>query len=101
VTHPFHSWSEREFLFLSLGHNRKENTVFFLDEEGVKHSLPAGWADLAVMDPFVALAGGRNPFRVSDLLSLVALVARQPRGSGRTGEQCRRRKGVSRIPADL
>jgi len=75
VTQPFYPWSGREFLFLSLGHNWGENRVFFLDEEGAKHSLPAGWTDVAVVDPFVALAVGRSPFCVSDLLSLVALVA--------------------------
>ena len=84
MTHPFHPWSGREFLFLSLGHNWGENRVFFLDEEGVKHSLPAGWTDVAVVDPFVALAAGRSPFRVSDLLSLVALVARASSAGGET-----------------
>jgi hypothetical protein len=75
VNHPFHPWSGREFLFLSLGHNWGENRVFFLDEDGLRHSLPAAVTDGAVVDPFVALAAGRSPLRVSDLLNLVALVA--------------------------
>jgi len=84
VTHPFHPWSGRDFLFLSLGHNWGENRVFFLDEDGLKHSLPATFTDVAAVDPFVALAAGRSPFRVSDLLNLVALVAqlRSARGEG-------------------
>jgi hypothetical protein len=75
VTHPFHPWSGREFLFLSLGHNWGENRVFFLDEEGVKHSLPAGWTDVAVVDPFVALAAGRSPIGRRDR-AIVLLLCR-------------------------
>jgi hypothetical protein len=36
--------------------------------------LPAAWTDRAPSDPFVALAGGRSAFRVSDLLELAELV---------------------------
>ncbi len=62
MTHPFHPWSGREFLFLSVGHNWGEDRVFFLDDDGVKHSLPLGWTDAASVDVFVALATGRSPF---------------------------------------
>ena len=40
MTHPFHPWSGREFLFVSVGHNWGEERVFFVDDGGVKHSLP-------------------------------------------------------------
>jgi len=76
VTHPFHPWSGREFLFLSVGHNWGEDRVFFLDDDGVKHSLPLGWTDAASVDVFVALATGRSPFRVDDLIVLADLVVR-------------------------
>ena len=33
MTHPFHPWSGREFLFLSVGHNWGEDRVFFLDDD--------------------------------------------------------------------
>ena len=75
MTHPFHSWTSREFLFLSVGHNWGENRVFFLDDDGVKHSLPLGWTDAASLDVFVAVAAGRSPFRVEDLIVLADLVA--------------------------
>lgn len=51
-----------------------EDRVFFVDEEGTQRSLPRAWTDAADLDPFVALAGGRSPVRVEDLLALVELV---------------------------
>jgi hypothetical protein len=81
VTHSFHPWSGREFLFLSVGHNWGEDRVFFLDDDGVKHSLPLGWTDAASVDVFVALAAGRSPFRVDDLIVLADLVVRLSRAA--------------------
>jgi hypothetical protein len=75
VTHPFHPWSGREFLFLTVGHNWGEDRVFFLDDYGVKHSLPVEWTDAASPEVFVAVAAGRSPFRVDDLVVLAGLVA--------------------------
>ncbi len=75
MTHPFHPWSGREFLFLSVGHNWGEDRVFFLDDYGVKHSLPVGWTDTASPEVFLAVAAGRSPFRVDDLVVLAGLVA--------------------------
>lgn len=56
--------------------NWSEHRVFFLDGEGVQHSLPVGWTDAAEADAFVSLAAGRCPFRVSDLLLLGEMVDR-------------------------
>jgi hypothetical protein len=75
VTHSFHPWSGREFLFLSLGRNWGEDRVFFLDDDGVKRSLPAGFTDAISPDVFVTVAAGRSPFRVDDLVVLAGLVA--------------------------
>ena len=38
------------------------------------HSLPMSWTDLGAVDPFVAVAAGRSPFRVADLLELVKQI---------------------------
>lgn len=38
--------------------------------------MPAACTSTVVPDPFVALAAGRTPFRVADLLALVALIRR-------------------------
>ena len=37
-------------------------------------SLPARWTDVDGPDPFLALAAGRTPFRVEDLLALARIV---------------------------
>jgi hypothetical protein len=75
VTHPFHPWSGREFVFVVARRTWGEDRVFFLDEAGVQRSLPRAWTDASDADPFVALAAGRSPLRVEDLLALVELIA--------------------------
>ena len=51
-----------------------EDRVFFFDEDGVQRSLPRAWTDAGDVDPFVALAGGRCPLRVEDLVALAGLI---------------------------
>jgi hypothetical protein len=75
VTHRFHPWFEREFVFVALRQTWGEDRVFFLDEEGTQRSLPVGWTDAAEPDVFVAVAAGRSAFRIEDLLALAELVA--------------------------
>ena len=48
--------------------------VFFLDEEGVQHSLPVGWTDAVEPDVFVVMAAGSCPFRIDDLLEFGAFT---------------------------
>ena len=74
VTHPFHPWSGREFVFVAVRQTWAEDRVFFLDAEGRQHSLPVGWTDAAGPDVFVTVAAGRCPFRVADLLALARLA---------------------------
>jgi hypothetical protein len=74
VTHPFHPWFGREFVFVAVRHTWSQDRVFFLDGDGRQYSLPLGWTDIAVVDPFVVMAAGRCPFRVADLLALAQLV---------------------------
>jgi Family of unknown function (DUF5372) len=38
--------------------------------------LPASWTDVVGEDPFVAVAAGRSPLRMEELLELVDLVER-------------------------
>ena len=42
--------------------------------DGTLHSIPVGWTDLAPLDPYVVISGGRSRFRVEDLVALVDLV---------------------------
>jgi hypothetical protein len=74
VTHPFHPWHGREFVFVALRHTWGEDRAFFLDDDGVMKSLPTAWTDAAPPDAFVARAAGRSPFRVVDLVELAELV---------------------------
>ena len=72
--HPFHPWVGREFVFVGIRQAWGEDRVFFFDADGAQRSLPTGWTDAVVPDPFVARAGGRSVFRVSDLVALVELL---------------------------
>jgi uncharacterized protein DUF5372 len=74
VTHPFHPWVGREFVFVAVRQTWGEDRVFFFDEDGVQRSLPTGWTDAVAPDPFVALAGGRSALRVADLVALAELL---------------------------
>jgi hypothetical protein len=56
VTHPFHPWFGREFVFLAVRQTWSEDRVFFLDENGQQFSLPVGWTDAAAPDAFVTMA---------------------------------------------
>ena len=61
-------------MFVAVRQTWAEDRVFFLDEDGRQYSLPVGWTDAAGPDVFVAVAAGRCPFRVADLLALARLV---------------------------
>jgi hypothetical protein len=63
-------------VFLAVRQTWAEHRVFFLDEDGVQHSLPAGWTDAVEPDVFVVMAAGRCPFRIGDLLELAELLDR-------------------------
>ena len=74
MTHPFHPWLGREFVFVAARQTWGEDRVFFFDDDGVQRSLPRGWTDAGDVDAFVALAAGRSALRVAELLELVELL---------------------------
>lgn len=76
MTHRFHPWFDREFVFVAVRQTWGEDRVFFLEEDGTQRSLPVGWTDAAEPDVFVAVAAGRCAFRVEDLVELAALIER-------------------------
>ena len=59
-----------------------EDRVYFLDSSGQLQRLPASWTDVVGEDPFVAVAAGRSPLRVEELLLLADLVSRLLREGG-------------------
>jgi hypothetical protein len=74
VIHPFHPLAGEEFRFAFRRQTWGEDRVFFLDGQGDLRGLPAGWTDVAPVDPFVAVAAGRSALRVTDLLALADLL---------------------------
>jgi Family of unknown function (DUF5372) len=67
----------------------------FVGPNGRTRSLPVGWTNVAPVDPFINVAGGRALFRLEDLLALTALVRDlQPRTFERPTS---RRSGVKGI----
>jgi Family of unknown function (DUF5372) len=74
VTHPFHPWFGRDYVFLAIRQTWSEDRVFFLDEDARQFSLPVGWTDAAEPDAFVTMAAGRAPFRLADLVELRRLI---------------------------
>jgi hypothetical protein len=74
VTHRFHPRFGQEFVFVAVRQTWGEDRVFFLEDDGTLCSLPVGWTDAAAPDVFVAVAAGRCPFRVEDLVALAGLI---------------------------
>jgi hypothetical protein len=85
VTHPFHPWQGRDFTLVTYRMNWGEDRVFFHDEQGLLVSLPARWTDVLPPEPLVAMSQGRSPFRVDDLVPLVALIRQLDRQAAKDG----------------
>lgn len=80
MTHRFHPLFGRDFEFVAHRQNWGEDRVHLHDADGVLFSLPAGWTDVVLLDPFVVLAAGRCPFTVADLLAVADLIDRSGAG---------------------
>ncbi len=74
MTHPFHPWRGRSFVFVAVRRTWLQDRVFFFGDDGVQKSLPRGWTDAADPDVFVMVAAGRAPFRIEDLLVLADVI---------------------------
>jgi len=57
--------------------NWGEDRVFFYAKGVHLTSVPAIWTSLSAIDPFVAVAAGRSPFRIDDLLELLTRKSRE------------------------
>jgi hypothetical protein len=66
----------REFALIERRENWGEDRVYYHDDLGRVAAMPARWTSVFPADPVVALAAGRSPFRVRDLLELAALLER-------------------------
>jgi hypothetical protein len=74
ITHPYHPLFQQEFELVQRHRNWGEDRVFFYAEGVRLTSVPAIWTSLSSIDPFVAVAAGRSPFRIDDLLELARLL---------------------------
>ena len=74
MTHPFHPWVEREFVFVAVRQTWGQDRVFLLDADGCQWSVPRAWTDMRNEDPFVMVAAGRSAFRAADLVALGELL---------------------------
>lgn len=79
MTHPFHPLSGREYEFFAIRRSWAEERVYVKDEHGEVKALPIGWTSAAEQDPFLVVAAGRCPVRLTDLLQMAAIVASLPR----------------------
>ena len=89
ITHPFHPLRGREFALLDERRSGDEDRVWYQSDDGTARTVPRGWTDLSVADPFEVIAAGRAWFRPDDLARLVALLA-----DLRTGRHSQSRKEV-------
>ena len=74
MTHRFHPLFGRDFEFVAHRQNWGEDRVHLHDADGELFSLPAGWTDVAPVDPFVVVAAGGCPFTAAGLLALADLI---------------------------
>ena len=74
ITHPFHPWFGKTYLLVHYRHSWGQDRVYFHDESGTLWSVPARWTNVVADDPFVVVAAGRSPFRVTDLIQLNRMV---------------------------
>jgi hypothetical protein len=51
-----------------------EDRVYFYNEDEQLTAIAASWTDVVAIEPFVAVAAGRAPFRANDLLEMAWLI---------------------------
>ena len=78
ITHPFHPWKGRVLEVFEHRQDWNGDRVYFHDEGGCLRSVPAGWTDVAGMDPIEVIGKGRARFRIDDLIRLVELIESIP-----------------------
>jgi hypothetical protein len=60
----------KRYLLVTYRHSWGQDRVYSHDEAGALWSVPAKWTNVVADDPFVVVAAGRSPFRVTDLIHL-------------------------------
>ena len=86
MTHLFHPLLGREFEVVETITVLGVERIHYTGDDGTLRTIRQAWTSAAAVDPFVRVAAGRSAFRVSDLLSLSALLDRLD-GAGRAGRE--------------
>jgi hypothetical protein len=76
VTHPFHPLSGQVLVFVARLSCWRSDVVFYLDAQGCRQRIEAGWTDVVPDDVFRVVSAGRCAFRTEDLLAVAGLVDR-------------------------
>ena len=74
IIHPFHPMNGRRFRLVVSKYLWGEKQVTIEFSEGIYRSVPITWTDIAPVDPYISVGGGRSQFRVKDLLELARLL---------------------------
>ena len=75
MIHPFHPRFGQSFLLVHHGRASGEDRVLLQGTDGITFWLLTRWTNLAVPDPWVALAEGRARLRAPDLALLAGILA--------------------------
>src|SRR5271156_2954055 len=96
VTHPFHPLLGHEFALVDRRNTWGEDRVYFNDSTGKLRRLPTDWTSFATGIACESMLAGPSHFRASDLLQLVALIARQREVQPLLGRASPRRRPSSK-----
>jgi Family of unknown function (DUF5372) len=86
IIHPFHPHSGREFDLICRRQHWGEDRVVYAGEDGRLRTISAALTDVAAVDEFRFVAGGKAAFRTIDLTMLCELLdwvgtGRKPNGA--------------------
>lgn len=76
ITHPFHPHSGCEFELICRRRHWGEDRVVYSGDDGRLRTISAAFTDVAPLDEFRLVAGGKAAFRTVDLMTLCELLER-------------------------
>jgi hypothetical protein len=76
ITHPFHPHAGREFDLICRRRYWGEDRVVYSGDDGRLRTISAAFTDVASLDEFRLVAGGKAAFRTVDLMTLCELLDR-------------------------
>jgi hypothetical protein len=74
ITHPFHPHSGRDFELICRRQHWGEDRVVYASDDGRLRTISTAFTDVATLDEFRFVAGGKAAFRTVDLITLCELL---------------------------